>query len=263
MEKEATANQLSCLVIDDEHMAHQALIPVIEQIPWVKFEGSCYSVLEAIELITEKLPDLIFLDVRMQGMSGINLLQILRNHRPHVIMVSAFKEFAFEGFEHEVVDFLLKPVSVERLMRAVWRVRDLVFGKLAGLHPPLEAKPFTLTLDEIIVQTASLLNARDILWVKEGDKTHPVMLNDLYAVEGLKDYVKLFHKGGRIITHGNVSFMEAQLPASRFVRINRSHIVNKYAVKHIEGNSVYLINGCEFRIPQYKGRDAIMKKLTN
>jgi two-component system, LytTR family, response regulator len=272
-------NNIRCFLIDDERPSHDVLNFHIAKVPWLEIAGSYFNAIDALEALEQLKPDLLFLDVNMPELSGVELLDILSIHKPQVILTTAYPEYAIDGFKYDVTAFLLKPISFDRFFKAVNKVRswqkttetgslgfDHIQGGRIGTQPkpapPLDRsgnglEPHTQAVDAPIVSPKEEKH----LWVRSERKLVRLLLEDILYVEGLKDYVKIFHREGMLITHGSVAAMEEQLPANQFLRVHRSYIVNRGAVKVINGNTLVLTNNQEVTItPQH--RDEIIKKIT-
>jgi len=250
--------EITCLVIDDDETAHIALARLIESIPWLFKVGHCYSAIEAADVITSKRPDLIFLDIEMPRHTGLDLIGMLSEPKPQIILTTAFRDYAFDGFENEVSSFLLKPISYPRFYKGVNRVREYLRARelqlLTGGKPP--------KTDRATVGIPAESQIRDnTVWIYSGKKFHHLHLSEVYAIEGLKDYVKIHCASETIVVKGNIGSIERKLPASDFVRIHRSYIVNRSAVRRIEGNMVKMLNGSVYTIPTYKSKENIINQL--
>ena len=249
---------VNCLVIDDEQTAHLALARLIESVPWLELKGHCYSAVEAADMITSKRPDMIFLDIEMPGYTGLDLIGMLSDPKPQIILTTAFRDYAFDGFENEVSSFLLKPILYQRFYKAVNKVRECLRAK--ELQSVLATKQ-----PEAAGSTAAgrpeSQGQDDTIWIYSGKKFHHLHLSEVYAVEGLKDYVKVHCAAETIVVKGNIGSIERKLPASEFVRIHRSYIVNRSAIRRIEGNMVKMPNGSNYTIPTYKSKENIINLL--
>ena len=242
-----TISTIKCLIVDDEPKGHQALVSLIDSISWLENLGSCYSVLDAIDAINRLHPDVVFLDVEMPGLSGLDLLRSLQSPKPSVIMTTAFSKYALDGFENEVVDFLLKPIEPHRFLRSVLKVR--------GRPSPMDM-PILMEAGD----TSRSQSGEGSIWVRSSGKDVKIYLRDIFAVEGLKDYVKILAGNCMFVTHGTIREMAARLPV-QFIRIHKSHIINRHAIREISGNMVILENGKEYRFSARKSRESIVKQL--
>jgi DNA-binding LytR/AlgR family response regulator len=210
---------IRCAIIDDEPLARQLLRGFIAKVPVLTLEGEYSNPLKAIEGISKSPVDVIFLDVQMPHLSGIDFLKSI-TRKPHVILTSAFKEYALEGFELDVVDYLLKPFEFNRFLKAV--------NKLTGLIE----KP-------IAAQTEVSANQQDFLFLKDGSKLVKINFDSLLYIEGLGDYVKLVTRTKTITSLQTMKKLETQLP-SYFVRIHNSYIISIKAIDSIQHSNVQI-----------------------
>jgi two-component system, LytTR family, response regulator len=223
-------NTYSCLIVDDEPLAQAVLETFVGRLPFLRLQGKANHAIEALSLIRQNPPDIVFLDVTMPEMSGFELLQTLTGVRPQVIMTTAHTELAVEGFAYDVTDYLVKPILYDRFVRAVNRAVDRIGGKKAPAEP--ESKAST---------TSSF-------WIKEGTRLIQVNIDDVVYVEGLRDYVKIHLATETLVSYLTMARMEQMLPQSQFIRINRSYLVRKRAIKIITGNALETTNGQELTI---------------
>ena len=211
---------IRCAVIDDEPLARQLLRGFISKVPILTLEGEFSNPLKAIEGISKNPVDVIFLDVQMPQLSGIDFLKSITK-RPYVILTSAYKEYALEGFELDVVDYLLKPFEFNRFLKAVNKLSDL-FEKQ------------TVTYAE-----GSNATQPDFLFLKDGSKLVKINFDSLLYIEGLGDYVKLVTKTKTITSLQTMKKLETQLP-NYFVRIHNSYIISIRAIDSIQHNNVQI-----------------------
>lgn len=199
--------KLKCLIVDDEPLAVKVLETHIENIPSLTVAGSCNNAFEAIEWLKKESVDLILLDVHMPKLMGHEFLRTLRNP-PKVIFTTAYKEYAVDAFELEAVDYLLKPVTLERLMKAV--------NKLAPVQNMIEPKP-----ENNIVENEGFVYFRaDRKMVKVG-------YSDIVYIESMKDYIKIVRQNDKqLLVKQSITSLEEVLPANLFLRIHRSYIVS-------------------------------------
>lgn len=218
-----TKRILKCLVLDDESHALKILDAYIEKTPFLEVTLSTSSVWDAMESLKKGEPDLLFLDIQMDELSGIQLLDIIGKTCP-VILTTAYSEYALKGYEYQVVDYLLKPFSFERFLKAVTRVFESSKEKNSGIKVKQEA------------------SEPDTIFIKGDSKNkfHQVKLNEICFVEGLKNYVQFFCIKSKVITLQNLKDLSDQLPQDQFLRIHKSYIVNLKMINQIEGNSVLI-----------------------
>ena len=199
---------LNCLIVEDEPLARNLLVEYVRKVPFLRLLDACASPLVAIDVLRNNPVDLLFLDVQMPEITGITLLKILQK-KPLVILTTAYSEYALEGYELDVLDYLLKPITLERFLRAV----EKASGRLTAVAlPPAPEKPVPEEKPPFV-------------FVKDGTKLVKVRWNDILYVEGLKDYVTIHTRQQKIITLQRLKALEAQLPADRFIRIHHSYIV--------------------------------------
>lgn len=253
---------LTCMVIDDEQAAHTALTRLIDSVPWLRLTGQCFSGTDAAQLMRLQHPDLIFLDIKMPGMNGLDLLRTIEPPKPQVILTTAFRDYAYEAYQNDASAFLLKPINKGRFHSAVHKVKELMQLRAAHVHKPAN-QPAADNWNPEPLQEQVSVTEDDSIWLYSGKKFHHFKFDEIYAIEGLKDYVKAHSSQGIFLVKGNIGSMERKLPPSRFVRIHRSYIVNRSAIRLIEGNMVKMSNGMDFTIPSSKKRESIINKLLN
>lgn len=208
----------NCIIVDDEPLAREVLVRHLNDIRDLQLTHTCSNALEAFEILHNEPVDLMFLDISMPVISGLDFLRSLRK-TPAVIITTAHPDFALQGFELDVVDYLVKPISLERLMKAVLKAIERI--KIS--HPQ---------------DTSS--NRSDFLFVKADQKLIKVKYSDIEYIEGMKDYVKIFTRERMIVTLHTMKFFEANLPQEHFIRIHKSYIVNTDSIKTISGNELEL-----------------------
>ena len=254
---------LQCLIVDDEPLAHDVILQYARDVPDLEFVGQCYLATEALAFLNRRPVDLIFLDIRMPRLSGLDFLRTLQ-HRPLVIITSAYEEHALEGYELEVCDYLLKPFRFERFLKAVNRARSIFQMRetekqqkpLQGQEQrPTSGAPATtpdkaaahtfLPLQEPTALSAGASGADDRgrLFVKSDRKWIQVELEQVHYLESLGNYVKIWESERFILTPRTLSGFEEQLPSETFIRIHKSFILNRRFVRSIEGNVIQLKSG--------------------
>lgn len=194
---------INCLVIDDEPLALDLLENFINKVPYLKLIGRFEEPLMALPLIENGNVDLLFLDIKMPDITGIDFFKSL-HHKPEVIFTSAYTEFAIDGFDLKAVDYLVKPISFELFVRALNRVKDYIEFK-----------------------TNRSGKSRDYFFINASHKVHKIFYNDVQYLEGFKDYTKIFLAGSAsplVVLH-NLKYFEDLLQENEFVRIHRSYIV--------------------------------------
>ncbi len=214
---------LRCLIVDDEPVAQGILERYIQQVDGLSLVARCKNALEANHWLQKAEVDLIFLDIEMPHLDGLNFLSTLINP-PKVILTTAYREYALEGYELNVADYLLKPISLERFIKAVNKVAD----KLEIPEPP--ATP-----------------TGDYLYIKADKKMVQVYFKDILYIEGLSNYVRIFTSGKPIISYQKLSYLEGVLPQKDFFRCHRSYIVSSVNIRAYNSNCLE-IGGAEIPI---------------
>ena len=212
---------MTCIIIDDERHAIDVLEHYVRQIPDLQLLGSFSNPLEALQFLNKTSADLLFLDIQMPEISGIDLIRAIPN-RTKIILTTAYSEFVTEGFELEVADYLLKPVPFPRFLKAVQRVQQAI--ATANVKEPIDAGEL----------------ADDYFFVKTEMKGKILKINfrEIDYIEGEKNYVAIFHAGIKTMALLNMKDLEDRLPARYFMRIHRSYIIPLEKIIAIEGNTV-------------------------
>lgn len=221
--------KINCLIVDDEQLARDMLEAYAQKISFLTIIGKCKNAAEASVFLKEKDIDLILLDINMPRMTGVDFLKNLDNP-PMVIFTTAYSEYALEGYELEVVDYLLKPIGFDRFEKAANRAKEL-------LSTEQKAQAF---IDGQTFETQFIL-------VKEGYNHHHVFLKDILYIAAMREYVRYHATHGKFMELKSIYTIEKLLPSEHFIRIHRSYIVAKTVVKGHEGNSLLLQN--EVRLP--------------
>ena len=203
---------IRCLVVDDEPPAREIIGRYIQEVPELELEGECANALQALSFLQQKPVDLVFLDIQMPQLIGTELLKIVKNP-PKVIFTTAHSEYALQGYELDVIDYLLKPISFERFVKAVHKVFQLTAVNAMGLPAQADVK-----------QEAFVYFRSDRKMVK-------VLLNDILYIESMKDYIKIVTPNGNLVTKQSMNSVEAMLPENHFIRTHRSFIVSLPKIK--------------------------------
>jgi two-component system LytT family response regulator len=227
------------MVVDDEPLAREVLVRFIARVPTLTLVAECGNALQAMAVLQQREVDLLLLDIQMPELLGTDLLRILQR-RPKVILTTAYAEYALEGYELDVVDYLLKPVQFERFLKAVNKISP-------ALQEPERPK-----------ETVSPA-AAGYLYFRTDRKMTKVMLDDILYIEGMKNYVRIVTKGQPLITKSSMSAVEAMLPEDSFVRIHRSYILSKAKVTSFTNETV-MVGAAELPIGQLF-RNEVMKRL--
>jgi len=211
---------LRCLAIDDEPLALELLEDNISQVPFLQLAGKCNNAIEAIQFLKEHSVDLIFLDIQMPGLTGLQFIRSL-TQRPMIILVTAYEKFALDGFNLDVVDYLVKPVALDRFIRACNKAWELYQLK-----------------------NKTVENIPEYFFVNVEYSLQKVEFGDILWIEGLKDYVKINLRSSSkpTVTRMSMKALEDQLPSSKFLRIHKSYILAIAAITSIRKNSVFVGN---------------------
>ncbi|MEI7663192.1 MAG: LytTR family DNA-binding domain-containing protein [Bacteroidota bacterium] len=200
---------IRCIAVDDEMLALDLIEDNIKKVPFLELVKTCRSAMDAIEVIQTQPVDLIFLDIQMPDISGIQMLKSL-NNKPVVIFTTAYSSYAQEGYDLDVIDYLLKPYSFERFLKAVNKVHEYLDLQNRALIQPAARE---------------LVTSPNFLFVKADYKLYKINLADILYIEGLKDYVKIYVSEKPIVTQMSMKTLEEKLPSYDFIRVHRSFIV--------------------------------------
>ncbi len=211
---------IKTIIVDDEPLALDVLETYIEQIPDLELVKRCNNALEANEFLTKNDDvDLMFLDIEMPKLGGLEFLKIL-NDPPYIVITTAYPNYAVEGFELNVLDYMLKPISLERFMKSVNKIREKLKVKADTSNGGQEN------------------NAEDYIFVKSDKKFIRIHYADIKYIEGLKDYVIIRTRDSRVIALQTMKSLEKKLPTDSFIRVHRSYIININFIDAVVGNTV-------------------------
>ncbi len=213
---------IKCIIVDDEPMARDVVRRYIQKISTLKLMGEFGNAIEATIFLQEQSVDMIFLDIKMPQLSGTDFVRSLRNV-PKIIFTTAHKEYAHEGFELDVTDYLLKPIRFDRFLKAVNK---------AFPQKPQEAETITSIASEENKPAASFI------YLRVDRKMIKVLLNDIVYIESDKDYVKVFTEKGFVVTRQTIASVEAMLSENQFIRVHRSYIVSLNKLKSFTAETV-------------------------
>ena len=211
---------IRCLIIDDEPLALDLLEDNLRQVDYIQVAGKARNAAEALRILRNDPVDLLFCDIQMPGISGLQMVSSM-TVRPMVIFVTAYEHFALQGFDLEVLDYLIKPVPMERFLRACLKAyRTVETRQLAPVLPAVQS--------------------RNYLFVYSDYNLIKINLDKIEFVEGLKDYVKIHLTGAEkpLLTRMSIKTLEAQLPPERFYRVHKSYIINVDYVQHIRRGKI-------------------------
>lgn len=215
--------KLNCVIVEDEPLARNLLVEYVRKVPTLNLIEACASPIAALEVLRNNAVDILFLDVQMPEITGISLLKVLQK-KPLVILTTAYSDYALEGYELDIVDYLLKPITFERFLRAVDKATQRLQHKS---QPAVVEKP------RVVIE-------QPFVFVKDGTKLVKVVFDDILYVEGLKDYVTIHMKNQKITSLQRLKTLEDQLPSDKFIRIHNSFIVALPAIDVIHKNNVQI-----------------------
>lgn len=232
MDAKPKTNQiLQCLVVDDESIAREGIIEYIEKLDFLKLAGVCSSAMEAADFLKNNEVDLMFLDIQMPHLSGLDFLESLSNP-PLTIFTTAYSEYALDGFRLQVVDYLLKPISFKRFFQASLKAQEIVNLRNQGE-----------------VENTNM-------FVRQGDSFVRVVWMDILYVESMQNYVKLHFKDKTLTIYQTMISLEEMLPKDAFFRIHKSYLVNILHIDLITGNKL-LIDSHELPISRQRKEDLL------
>jgi two-component system LytT family response regulator len=210
---------LSCIIVDDEPLALDILSDYVSKVSFLQLVAVTSDPIGALKMVEERKIDLVFLDIQMPQLTGIQFMKIL-NGKTGFILTTAYSEYALEGYEHNVIDYLLKPISFERFYIAAEKARKSL------------AKP--------VAETAA--RGDDYIFIKTDGRMVKVMLDDIILVQGLRDYIMVHTVKEKLVTLQNLRTMEEGLPAEKFMRVHKSFIIATAKIDVIEKNRVFIGN---------------------
>jgi DNA-binding LytR/AlgR family response regulator len=216
---------IRCLVVDDEPLALHILEDYISKVPFLQLIKATTNPIEALTLVQDGGIDLVFLDVQMPELTGLQFLKI-SNGKAKVILTTAYPQYALEGYELDVVDYLLKPIAFDRFFKAAQKAQGVI---QPAAKPAVKEEPQPAQYDDFM---------SDFIFVKTEHKIQKVYLHDIMFIEGLKDYISIFTPDERIITLQNMKKMEDALPEKHFVRVHKSYIVALNKIDSIERSRI-------------------------
>ncbi len=214
---------IRCLVVDDEPLALDILVDYIEKVPALELVKATTSAFEALAIAQAEQIDLVFLDVQMPELTGIQFLKIL-NGKCKVILTTAYSQYALDGYELDISDYLLKPIAFDRFYKAVSKVQA---------H-------FQNQVSQVLVSEKPASQTPEFIFVKTEHRIQKIYINDILYIEGLKDYVSILTPSERVITLQNMKKLEEALPTGRFARVHKSYIVAIDKIESIERSRIQI-----------------------
>ncbi len=215
-------SSVNCLVVDDEELARTLLENFIGRVPGLSLVAQCANPLEAMAVLRQQPVDLLFLDIQMPELTGVEFLRTLQQ-KPVVIFTTAYADYALEGYSLDVTDYLLKPFSFERFLQAVNKAISVIKAKTQTGRTP-----------------AAVSSDKEYILVKADHKVHRLRYDDIFFIEGMREYVAFHTASGRILSLNSLKSLEDALPADRFIRIHKSYIVAIDKIATMEGNTLHV-----------------------
>ncbi len=214
---------IRCLVVDDEPLALDILEDYIKKVPFLTLVKTTISAIEGLSLVQSGVIDLVFLDVQMPELTGIQFLKII-NGKCDVILTTAYSQYALDGYDLDVVDYLLKPIAFDRFYKAAQKVLQTKGNNHSSI-------PEFQSMQQ---------NNNDFIFVKTEHKIQKIYLDNILYIEGLKDYISIYTGTGRIITLQNMKKMEESLPPKSFIRVHKSYIISLGKIESIERSRIQI-----------------------
>lgn len=225
---------IKCIIVDDEQHAIDLLVHYVNQTPFLQLIGTTTNPMEALHLVNTQKVELVFLDIQMPELTGIQFLKVSGN-KCKVILTTAYPEYALEGFEHDVIDYLLKPIPFERFLKATHKAQSRVQQQEPPADQPADVpqQPAPTTLTK---------TSTGYMFVKGESKNKflKVDYRDILFVEGLKNYISIYLPGQRLVTYQSLAELAEELPQPPFYRVHRSYIISIDKVSMIDGNTLYI-----------------------
>ncbi|HVZ57742.1 MAG TPA: LytTR family DNA-binding domain-containing protein [Chitinophagaceae bacterium] len=227
--------EITCIITEDEPLARKGLLGYAERTGFLRVTGQCENALQLNALLKQQPADLLFLDIEMPYLSGIEFLKSFPNP-PRVIFTTAFEQYALQGFELDVLDYLVKPVSFERFLKAANKAYEFFLGQRSAPQA-------------------------DYLFIRADNKLEKVLFADILYAESLENYVAIHTARRKMITHATLKSLQESLPPGLFVQTHKSYVVNTGQVTAIEGNTLHIGS---HRVPVSKYlRDQVLEKIVN
>lgn len=210
---------LKCLVVDDEDIAIDGVMDYMSNLDYLQPAGRCSSAMEAVKALKEQYIDLMFLDINMPRLTGLELLESLEKS-PLTILTTAYSEYALEGYRLHVVDYLLKPYTFQRFVQATQKALDLYKSRISS------AKNDT--------------DKTDVMYIRQGDSFLRINWDDILFVEAMQNYLKLHLNGKTFVIHQTMASLETMLPQDQFYRVHNSFLVNVSRIESISGGRLFI-----------------------
>ncbi|WP_292010132.1 LytTR family DNA-binding domain-containing protein, partial [Chryseobacterium sp.] len=215
---------MNCIIVDDEELAHHVIEEYISRIPFLNLVKNCYDIQETIGVLQNNNIDLIFLDINLPNISGIEFLKSF-NKLPDVIITTAYDDCAVQGFEMDVIDYLLKPFSFERFLKAAYKCYNLSNNA------------------KILQESGNQMHLKEsFIFVRSNNEDVKLNLNEIIRINGLKDYIIIHTNKKKLIVHHTMKSIMEKINSENFIRIHNSHIISLQYVQSIGKNSLMIEN---------------------
>lgn len=213
---------ISCIIIEDQAPAQRLLKTYINQVDFLELEGVFSNAIDALQYLNEEQIDLIFLDIHLPKISGIDFLKTL-THSPKIILTTAFSEYALESYEFDVVDYLLKPFSFQRFLKAILKLQHLDFKRENQVSPKKEESSY--------------------IFVKSGYEHLKLDINSIVYIKSESDYTELCTSRSKHLTSFSLKYWKDYLEPSKFCQVHKSYIIQIDKIEKVSGNQVHLVGG--------------------
>lgn len=223
--------KLKCIAVDDEPLALDIIEDYVSKVPFLELVKRTENAIEALQMVQSGGIDLVFLDIQMPELTGIQFLKIA-NGKSNYIFTTAYSQYALEGYDLNVSDYLLKPIAFDRFYKAVEKVHKQLQPATPAAQPVIQ--PLFTPAEPI----AAAKPVQDFIFVKTEHKIQKIELNDILYIEGLKDYISIFTKTERVITLQNMKKMDETLPKGQFIRVHKSYIIALDKIESIERSRI-------------------------
>jgi two-component system LytT family response regulator len=235
---------INCVIVDDEPLAREGLADFVEEVDFLALSGSCENAIQLTNFLNANQVDLIFLDIQMPRMSGLDFLKITKNP-PMVILTTAFPNYALEGFRLNVLDYLLKPITFDRFFMAVNKARDY-------------QRFLAFSAGQMLPKTEPI---QDYFFIKCGSKYEKLFFDEVLYLESMQNYVNIYTTKAKYTTQTNLKTLESYFDRSAFIRVHKSYMVAIRKIEKIEGNEIFLQT---FRVPLSRNyREEIIGLISN
>jgi DNA-binding LytR/AlgR family response regulator len=217
---------INCLLVDDEPLAIEIIASYLEKVSGFNVVAKCKNAMEAFDVLQKEKIDLMFLDIQMPQLNGIEFVKTLKNP-PKIIFTTAYRDYAIEGFELDAMDYLLKPISFGRFIKAINKI---------------QRKPETEPIKPEIENTSTTSNTEPFLYIKMDKRILKVYLDKIIYIESQKDYVRIVTEEQEVVTKQKISYLEDRLPKDNFLRIHRSYIVPTNRITAFSSYNVEIVD---------------------